>query len=105
MNYDIQEVFDLLIDHEIYNPHSPNLGFMCDAVDYADKIELIPSKVAVKIKKRIATYTKGYFTLRGILTLNGLPNEPDDLLKIYQDWENRPDLSNDLDRALLHYDC
>lgn len=99
MNYDIQEVFDLLIDHEIYNPHCPNLttswGFMCDALENAEERELIPTEVAESVKEEIEKYIEGSVNLGWMLYINGLPNEPDDLLAIYQDWENRPELSYD----------
>ena len=99
MNYDIQEVFDLLIDQGIYDPHCPNLTtsweFMCEALDYAEERELIPKEIAESVKERIEKYIEGYISLRIKLLHNNLPSKPDDLLKIYQDWKNRPELTHD----------
>lgn len=91
-----QEIFDQVIEAGFYDPTYPPTGkkcvFMCDALNSAAVHGLITKYEAENLKNEIDIYIKGAWTLRAELKRNKLPNSPCDLLSIYMDWDNRPQL-------------
>lgn len=91
----IQEIFNLMIDEELYDPHcvfdNGNASiFMCNALITAYERELVSNEEASKTILAIEKYIGNYSTIRYALKINCIDTDP---LSVYKDWANRPKLT------------
>jgi len=99
----IQEIFDVVIGAEIYDPWGEeqafSSSFMCFALGVAcNHFGVITEEERVYAHREIKCYVRTLCSLADChtdvlstaLSFNELPNKPDDLNKVYTNWGNRP---------------
>lgn len=94
---DIQEIFNIVIDAGFYDPrgrvtHDLSRLFMRLALDSAAIEHRITRYQCIIAQNAIKKYLVGTGYLTEALAANGLPYGPEDLLAVYTDWANRPEL-------------
>ena len=93
----IQEIFNVVIAEGFYQQNylaTHYSEYMCVSLEYAERRKVITEEEMKEAQKAIATYLKedlGY-GLEPLLEEINLPYDFSARLKIYQDWENRPEL-------------
>lgn len=85
-----QEIFDVVIDEGIYGRTTSR--FMCTALNEALWIGAITEDEHDIARKDVEDYLDGWFTLGAAVGMSGLPSSFSDILAIYRNWANRPQL-------------
>lgn len=95
----IQEIFNVVIAEGFYQPNylaTHYSEYMCISLKYAENRGVITKEEMYEALESIATYLKedldGIEGLETLLIEHNLPSDFPARLKIYQDWENRPEL-------------
>lgn len=95
----LQEIFDVVISSGVYRPDLASDAYhskhMCYALHLAASLDIITQQEDYKAEHAIRRYlvslgSWGHSTLFTTLESLGLPNSPEDLLAIYQNWSRRP---------------
>ncbi len=95
----IQEVLNVVIVSGHYGLQSrayntPASHYMCDAIGMCHRRDIITTAEKDLVTNTIQEYISYNFSLARVLEQKELPHTFNDRLAIYQDWDNRPDLSN-----------
>lgn len=92
----IQEIFNVVIEAGLYpNPlkfDPMRLEGMCFAIDRAKEFEKITAEEWYAADKAIKEYLCGYGWLQDALISNAHNASIADCLKIYSNWESRPEI-------------
>lgn len=93
----IQEIFNVVIAEGFYQPNylaTHYSDYMCFSLDVAERRKVITKEEMKEAQEAIAIYLKEYLGcgLETLLVEHNLPSDFPARLKIYQDWENRPEL-------------
>ena len=90
----IQKILNKVLNSGYYYPEvKPQFNsFMCLAAEQAAENNVIYLSELELLNEVIDDYLGNYDNLEFALDLNGLPSEFEDRKRLYQDWENRPQL-------------
>jgi len=91
----VHELFTLMLDNGYYDDTVDGTSgpFMCIAINHAVRDRLVSTTERWKTRAAIREYIgEDVGTLSRYLHESGLPNGPDALRAVYEDWENRPKL-------------
>lgn len=88
----IQQVFDTVIAHDLYNEHTE---YMCIALDNAYSSDVISYDERIAATEAINEYIQGSTTLRfALLKDYDVITDFPERLAIYRNWEGRPKLAH-----------
>lgn len=92
--FNIQDVFNLLIENGVYSEHSCEEGSsssaMCYAIDIGVSTGLLSEDIANKAYEMVDDYINDYIDLTHLLRYNGLPNDFESRKNLYLNWISRP---------------